>query len=441
MDKYFSQKYPFPEVFLHGLIYGKSYWRKTKEGGIAYVTGSEKRQYDLGEPPPKDVESKWEKLSKSKGNVIDPLELIEEYGTDAVRMSLCASANQTPQIDLDRRRFEEFKNFANKLWNGARFIFLNLKGLTSEEVSQGLDETLFKFEDLWILSLVNDVNVKVNEALKNYSFDQSALLAYDFYWKDFCAYYLEIAKPTLFGNIGSEKDKKNKQKILLIVLCNAIRLMHPMAPFITEELFQLLKKRFSNLTLEENVDPYTKKSIQALLAPACMVAPYPDLIREKDIHPEIEKTFSLMESLIYGIRNIRGEMKIPPNIATSVYIECGEDSEEGKIAAQNSSMISALVKTDRIEVLRKAPPIGFSASLMVQGLKVIIPLPEELREKELVRLAKEREKLIEQIDRLKIQLSNPQFLEKAKPELVKRQEEILLDLAGQLKEIESKLSN
>ncbi|NGX55033.1 MAG: Valine--tRNA ligase [Chlamydiae bacterium] len=233
MDEYLSGEEPFPETFLTGLIYGKSYWKKNKEGGITYITGKEKKEYDLGKPIPKGIHSKWEKLSKSKGNAIDPLEMIDDYGTDAVRMSLCACANQSPQIDLDRRRFEEFKNFTNKIWNGSRFVFMNLEGLESDELSKGFDEKLLALEDRWILSKLNRVNKDVNEALQNYSFDISAMASYDFFWKAFCAYYVEIAKPVLFGKTGSLEEKRNKQILLVIVLTNALRLLHPMAPFIT----------------------------------------------------------------------------------------------------------------------------------------------------------------------------------------------------------------
>src|SRR5262249_30571078 len=156
------------------------------------------------------------------------------------RMALCASATQTWEIDLDRRRFEEFKNFANKIWNGARFVLLNLNegsALTPEEFGQGLDESLLTLEDRWILSMLNTVVQSVNSSLASYNFDKAAMDAYDFYWKEFCSYYVEIAKPALFGKSGSEKERKNKQKLLVILLCQAIRLMHPMAPFITEELF------------------------------------------------------------------------------------------------------------------------------------------------------------------------------------------------------------
>ncbi len=162
MGEYIMKAVPFHESFLHGLIYGKSYWRRTPEGSVAYVSPEEKKKYDLGEPLPKDVESKWEKMSKTKGNIIDPLEIIEDYGTDALRIALCSSVTHARQIDLDLRRFEEFKNFANKVWNGSRFVFMNLEGLTSEHFSEGLDPNLLTLEDRWILSLLNRTIGEIN---------------------------------------------------------------------------------------------------------------------------------------------------------------------------------------------------------------------------------------------------------------------------------------
>jgi valyl-tRNA synthetase len=434
MGKYATGKAPFPETFLHGLIYGKSYWRENQNGGITYVSGKEKKDYDLGKPLPSDVRSKWEKLSKSKGNVIDPLEMIEEYGTDAVRMSLCASANQTPQIDLDRRRFEEFKNFANKIWNGARFIFLNLEGLTDKDLSEGLERTALSLEDRWILSLLNRVNRDVNEYLSRYSFDQAAQVSYEFFWKEFCAYYLEISKPVLFGKIGGENEKRNKQKILVHVLCNAIRLLHPMAPFITEELFQLLKNRFPQLYPVGMADPYTLETIKALSVPSCMVSLYPKVIDETDIQPEIEAMFASLEKMIYSIRNIRGEMKIPPHVATDIYIVGTHPTIE-----QNLNIIEALVKTNKIHVTQHFPSLNFAASCSVENLTILIPVPKELADREAERLKKEAEKLEKSEERLLSQLSNQEFLEKAKPELIEKQKTILLQTRQELKAIHESL--
>lgn len=312
MGNYALGKPPFPETFLHGLIYGRSYWRINLEGHLAYITGEERKKYDLGEPLPADVHSKWEKLSKTKGNVIDPLELIEEYGTDAMRMSLCASATHAAQIDLDRRRFEEFKNFANKIWNGARFVLMNLT-LEEKQFYEGLNKQLFTLEDHWIFSSLNRIIETVNSALHTYSFDQAALSAYDFFWNKFCANYVEIVKPVLFGKQGTAEQRLNKQKILITVLNTLIRLLHPIAPFITEELFQQLKIRFKHPQALATADGYTKESVHALSASACIVAPYPTVIHSEDILPEVESHFDFMQKMVHAIRNIRGEMKLPPN--------------------------------------------------------------------------------------------------------------------------------
>src|SRR5262249_44337211 len=156
-----------------------------------------------GAPVPSGIHSKWEKMSKSKGNIIDPLEITDSYGADAMRMALCASATYTRQIDLDRRRFEEYKNFTNKVWNGARFVFMHLESLSQEKVVEGLNLSLLSLEDRWILSLLNRTFQEVNYHLAGYSFDRAAMLAYEFFWKEFCAYYVELTKPLLFDKAGT----------------------------------------------------------------------------------------------------------------------------------------------------------------------------------------------------------------------------------------------
>jgi len=447
MGEYAMGEIPFPEVFLNGLIYGKSYWRTNLDGGIAYLSEKERNAYDLGKVPPKDVHSKWEKMSKSKGNIIDPLEIIEEYGTDALRMALCASASQAREIDLDRRRFEEFKNFANKVWNGARFVFMNLEGdaakgttpLTAEEFSEGLDESRLALEDRWILSCLNRITKDVNDKLSAYAFDQAALAAYDFFWKEFCAYYLEIAKPTLFGKVGTPADRKNKQKILAIVLCQAVRLLHPMTPFITEELFQALKNRLPVKAAKENVDPYSAEAIQALAFKACMVAPYPHLIREADLSPKIDQAFDLLGQVVYTIRNIRGEMKLPPNAVTDVHIVGSEEDAHFISIQENSKIISALIRTGTIAMHTTEPVLGMSATGMLNGLKIILPLPEELLKQEKARLIKEQERLTLSLDKMQGQMSNTEFVSKAPPQLIEKNRSILEQTEKELKEIAIKL--
>lgn len=442
MGEYAMEQVPFPETFLHGLIYGKSYWRVLSGGSIAYLNEAERREYELGKPLPKDVFCKWEKMSKTKGNIIDPLEIIEEYGTDAMRMALCASATQAREIDMDHRRFEEFKNFANKVWNGARFVFMNLDGdnpLTVEEFGQGLEESLLGLEDRWILSKVNHTIQDVNNKLENYLFDQAALEAYDFFWKEFCSYYLEIVKPILFNKAASPAARKNKQKLLLILLCQAVRLMHPMAPFITEELFQLLKERFGRTKAQETVDPYTDETIKALSSPACIVAPYPTA-RPKDINLNMEQTFELIENIVYTIRNIRGEMKLPPATLTDIHIVGEPDDQEYYMIRDHRHIIAALVRTNSIEMHYGNPIIGFASTGVLNKLKVIIPLPNELLKQEQTRLAKEKDRLALSIEKLNSQLNNPDFIQNAPPQLIEKNKTQLQQSERELAEINSKLA-
>jgi len=448
MGHYALNKVPFPEVFLHGLIYGKSYWRRAPDGGIIYVSDEERLQYDLGKKTPKDVISRWEKMSKSKGNVIDPLEIIEQYGTDAMRMALCSSATQARQIDLDRRKFEEFKNFTNKIWNGARFVFMNLESndelglpaLTAESFSQGINESLLTLEDHWLLSTLNRIVNDVNKDLAAYRFDQSAIKAYDFFWKEFCAYYVEIAKPVLFGKVGTPEERENKQKLLVIALCNAIRLIHPMAPFVTEELFQRLRSRLEGVKPINTADPYTQETAKALQSEGCIVAPYPQVININAIDAKVNAAFDLVGRIVYTIRNIRGEMNLAPAVSTDVYIIGKDDDESLATIDNNQRIITALIRINKLEICTKEPPLKFACTGVSDDVKVIIPLPQEMIEQETSRLQKEAEKLKMSISKLQDQLHNEHFLNKAPPHLVDKQKQLLHQTETQLAEINNKLS-
>lgn len=435
MGSFAMDKPPFPETFLHGLIYGKSYWRTAKDGAVTYVPAEERLAYDLGKPIPADVQCKWEKMSKSKGNVIDPIEIIDEYGTDAMRMTLAASPSQSREIDLDRRRFEEFRNFTNKVWNGARFVIMNLKGLTSSEFEQGLPGEL-ALEDRWILSQLNTTVSEVNEKLARYEFDGATLQAYDFFWNRFCAYYVEIAKPYLFDKLGTPEQKKTKQKLLLIVLCQAVRLLHPMAPFITEELFQLLKAEMPDLKASQ--DPLTQECIQALSAKACASAPYPKEMKLNFDPKTAEKEFQTFEQLIYILRNLRGEMKLPPNVAieaTVVGKGCAFET-----AKAHEHILKSLVKISQLHFAETAPSYPFASSGTAGDLKVVIPFPEELLQTEKIRLEKEVLKVKGSIERLRATLENPSFVEKAPPALIEKSREQLKAEMKLLEEIEAKLT-
>jgi valyl-tRNA synthetase len=423
MSNYALDKIPFHKVFLHGLIFSRSYWKNEKDGSITYLKTEDKIKYDSGESMPKDISSKWEKMSKSKGNIIDPIEIINTYGCDAMRIALTSSVTHARQIDLDRRKFDEYKNFTNKLWNGSRFIFLNISDnlhLSCEDFEKGLSIQDFTIEDKWILSLLNKKILEMHHYLDNFIFDKAATLAYEFFWDDVCAYYLELTKPYLFKKTGNETQFKNKQKILTVILCNVIRLLHPIAPFITEEIFSLLKKHFMNISLQTNIDPYTKDTIEALIAPACIVSNFPSCLKKEDINDNIENQFATLKEVVRTIRNIKTEMQLPLSLDVDITFYYEKENDAIKLIKENIQIIKSLIKTSKISFSNKDIPFEKKGSIgYINDIKVFILLPEELLEKENQRLEKEKEKLQKQLEKLQTQLSNEAFLKNAPENIVK----------------------
>jgi valyl-tRNA synthetase len=441
MGEYATDKNPFEKVFLHGLIYAKSYWRKDADGTITYCSNDERQKFDLHESPiPKDVFSKWEKMSKSKGNVIDPIEIIEKYGSDALRIALCSSVTNLPQIDLDRRKFEEYKNFANKLWNASKFIFMNTSDLNAQDLTNGLDLEILTLEDRWILSLLNKLNLNIEKHLEDYSFDKLASVIYKFFWDEFCAYYLEFVKPYMFKKIGDEKILKNKKIILLIVLANSIRALHPITPFITEEIFSKLKDLFNIDDLEKlnpssNIDFYTQDFLKTILSKACIVAPYPKVINEKDISEEIEQEFEIVEKVIKAIRNIKQEIKLSHKEEIDIYFDVNDADK--KVIEKNITLIKTLVKIKNVHFNEEHPKM--SATAVIEQIKMFIPLPQDLLEKEKERLLKEKEKALKQKELFENKLKNKSFTENAPKEIVEKMQMSLKICLEKLGEIDKKL--
>jgi len=428
MSEYAEKKVPFKKTFIHGLIYGKSYWREDKEKNIAYVSQEERKSFEMGNPVPKDVFSKWEKMSKSKGNVIDPLEIIDEYGADAMRLALCFSVTDARQIDLDRRRFEEFRSFANKFWNAARFVFLNLETV---DLEKGLNRNIFTLDDKWILSRLEQVVQEIGTAIEDYNFDQVAKTAYNFLWDEFCAYYLEISKPYLFGKKGNAEIKNNKQVLLLTVFTSIVRLLHPVAPFITEEIFSCIKDSFHLNKILVN-DPYLEEFKKAIEAKACIVAPYPTQIDPSMINSQVEDEFAFISEVVYAIRNIRAEMGVMPGVATELYIE-----GNALLIKENEAMISSLVKIEQIHFSAPTDNL-FVSKANVRHVQLFIPLPAELIDKERQRLEKEMEKLFKQIEGMRSRLENPSFIERAPKELVESSQKTLQEMQAQLQDMKTK---
>ncbi|NGX63558.1 MAG: Valine--tRNA ligase [Candidatus Anoxychlamydiales bacterium] len=444
MGEYVMKAVPFHETFIHGLIYGKSYFKKEEDGSITYLSYQDKLKYDLGEKIPKDVFSKWEKMSKTKGNIIDPLEIIDEYGTDAMRIALTSSATYARQIDLDRRKFDEFKNFTNKIWNAARFIFLNLEenkekdllALTANDIEKGLEIDKLTVEDKWILSRLNKTIKDEIDFLENRHFDKAATLPYQFFWDDFCAYYLEMSKPYLFARAKKEL-RQNKQKILLFVLLSSIRLMHPIAPFITEELFSFIKSKYPNLKNSKYLDPYTLDFIEAISKKACIVSTYPKPIEKIDT--KAEKDFDFIKQILHLIRNVRSEMNIPISQKTDLFIVFEKDEIKKDLLKNNEHIIKPLAKLENINYTSNEKELPNGSISICTPLKLLIPLPKDLIKKELQRLEKEKIKLEAKIDSSNKRLTNETFLSKAPKDVVENLKKSHLEDTNKLKEIDTKI--
>lgn len=426
---------PFSHVFLHGLIFGKSYKRCDEQGDWTYILGEEKFSYDQGKALPEGVIAKWEKLSKSKGNVIDPLEMIAKYGADAVRMTLCSLANRGEQIDLDYRIFEECKNFVNKIWNGARFIFSYLID-SSEELVAGINESLFSLEDYYIIDTFNQLLLDIDQAYEEYAFDKIASLSYEFFKNELCSKYLEIIKPILSGKQGSDEQRSVKQKLLVVLFINVLGVLHPIVPFITETLFLKLKSILGEIQEDSYGDYITGHAVQMLKAKACMLADYPCNINVA-MPKNLRQLFHTAERLVYTVRNIRGEMQLDPRVSLEAFIIASEHEEIDLYLP----MVQALGGIHSIVRLDKEPQSGTYSLGVVDDIRLGILLPQEYLDKEFSRLQKEKARLDLAIESLTKLLSSANFREKANPNVVRKKEENLQKYHLELESILKKLSS
>lgn len=427
---------PFTDVFLHGLIFGKSYKQYDENGEWTYVSGEQKREYDKGKALPKNVVAKWEKLSKSKGNVIDPIEMIDVYGADAVRLTLCSCANRGEQIDLDYRLFEEYKNFVNKLWNGARFIFGQISEITSQDLEEGINQDLLRLEDFYILDRFNEVLSLIEGYYNSYSFDKIAALAYDFFKNDLCSTYLEIIKPVLFGKQGCDEQRVAQRKLLATLLINVLGVLHPLVPYVTETLFQKLKTMLGDVG-EGQGDVLTGHAVRMLRSKACMVAEYPKPI--EIVFPQgLKESFAMAEKLVYTIRNIRGEMQLDPRDLLQAFII---SSEKKELIEAYIPILCALGGIKTIEILSEAPKDCVFSLGVVEGIKVGVILPAEHLAKERARLEKEKIRLENSVESLSKLLANEDFCARANPNLVKSKEEALRTSQQELQNILDKIAS
>jgi len=358
----------------------------------------------MGDVPFRDVyvhalvrDMEGQKMSKTRGNVIDPLEMIEKYGADSLRFALAILAAQGRDIKLSEERIESAKTFCNKLWNASRFCLLNLQEGVKGEIPERLT-----LPDKWILLKLNDTIKEVTQALEEYRFNDAALAIYHFTWHHFCDWYIELSKVQL-----SHKDdlqlRESTQKVLLFVLERILKLLHPFMPFITEEIWQKI--------------PHEGESI--------MVSAWPE---EFDLEEDLE-TRNRMERLmgvITAIRNIRGEMGVPPSRRIKAILR-SENPQILKELQEEGEYIKSLSLLRELDLLEGGEAPKASSTAITHGVEVYIPLSELVPEpeKELQRLRKELKKVEDDIAFLSRKLQDPSFLQRAPKEVVQKEKEKL----------------
>jgi valyl-tRNA synthetase len=350
----------------------------------------------MGDTPFKDVyihalvrDAEGKKMSKSKGNVIDPLEVMDEFGTDAFRFTLAALAAQGRDIKLSEERIEGYRHFVNKIWNSARLVLMNLE----EGVRIEPEEVRYTLPDRWILARLGQVSGELEKALDEYRFNDAAGLCYQFVWHEFCDWYLEMAKEGLYAQ---DESRKNSARFILQEAITAVlKMIHPFMPFVTEEIWQRL--------------PGTRGSIMASRFPVAS-----DFVTDEAALSEMD----LLIGVITGVRNIRGEMNIPPSKKVSIVIEAPEKMDVD-IIHRNRVHIQTLAWVDSVSVDSKVAKPEASASAVFGHNQVHVLLKGLLDfEEERKRLRKEIGKIEKEMETAEKKLSNAQFMEKAPAEIV-----------------------
>ena len=361
----FTGSVPFKEVFIHGLV----------------------------------LDSQGRKMSKSLGNGVDPLKVIKEYGADSLRFMLITG--NTPGNDLRYRdeRLESARNFANKIWNAARFSLMNLEDYQADSTLAPQYET----EDKWIISRYSAVSRQVTEMLDRYELGEAARVLYEFIWNEFCDWYIELVKPRLYGK-DTEESRYAAQKTLVEVLRGSMELLHPFMPFITEEIWQHL--------------PHEGETI--------MLAKWPEQ-EESLISAEIDKQMELTIEVIRAIRNLRSEMNVPLGKKAEVII-CVNNPEYTVYLKDGANYILSLASAESLSVEETlaAKPTQ-AATAVVHGIEIYLPLKGLIDlDKEIARLEKELTKMEGEIKRIEGKLANEGFVAKAPAEVIEKEKEKLV---------------
>jgi valyl-tRNA synthetase len=336
-----------------------------------------------------------QKMSKSKGNVIDPLTVIEEYGTDAFRFTLAAFAAMGRDIKLSTERIAGYRNFANKLWNASRFALMNLEDFDPEGID--LSKLELTLADRWILSRLSETAREVDAALTGYKFNDAANALYSFTWHSFCDWYIELIKDELYGD--DPKAKAGAQAVLFTVLEQLLRLLHPFMPFITEEIRQALPGQ------------RPERSI--------MNAAFPDGGSLPVDAEGAEKMERIMD-VIKAIRNIRGEMDVAPGKQIAAVLDC-KSEHSAAVMSEGESYVKALARVDRLVCGVGVERPAQAATQVAGEVEILLPLAGliDVGEEE-KRLEKEIAKVEKDVAMFSKKLSNEKFVSNAPPEVLEK---------------------
>lgn len=388
-----------------------------------------------------------QKMSKSKGNVLDPIDMIDgisledllekrtgnmmqpqlaekiakatrkefengiaAHGTDALRFTLAALASNGRDINWDMKRLEGYRNFCNKLWNASRFV------LTNDKLDLSAGKVEYSLADRWIESTFNRTVGTFREALSQYRFDLAANAIYDFTWNEFCDWYLELTKP-VFAN-GTDAQKRGASQTLVRVLEKLLRLAHPIMPFITEEIWQKVK------------------GFAGIDADTIMLQLFPKVV-ESELDEAAEVQIGWIKELIIAVRNIRAESNIAPSKGLEFLVRNVSD-EQRKILAENDRLLKAMAKLDSVQVLSADETAPLSVAKLVGNVEVLIPMAGFInKEAELARLTKEIEKMRGEITRIENKLSNEAFVAKAPEAVIAKEREKMQEYQNGLEKLQT----
>jgi valyl-tRNA synthetase len=357
---------------------------------------------------------KRRKMSKSEGNIIDPLEMIEKYGTDALRFTLAALAIPGMDLSLSEERMAGYQAFANKIWNASRFVLMNIQG---EEFS--LKEEELTLADRWIRSRLVGIVEELDDALENYKFYDAANKIYHFIWGEFCDWYIELIKPSL------KQGNRTSEAVLVDTLDQILRLLHPFMPFITEEIWQHI--------------PSSDKSL--------VMASFPRA--RKDLRDEeAEREMRFLQEAIVGIRTIRAENRIPPKKKVDLFVRVQDERKVGKkaeaeIIRHTKEYIQTLANIRQVEILEHFPKEKKLLKGIAGSWEIAIPIEEGVfnLDQEKQRLEKELSKIKLDIDKIETRLKNTNFLDRAPKEVIKEAKGKLRDLQGKKTKLEESLKH